>query len=150
MQSTRLINKIKKLQTYKMFEGEKTKYVGLEDVIKVIEEYKMTLDETRKEVDRLGYMVVKRNYTKLLPCLCGCNKRRRVVKDGSYYIECKECEKYVTGANLYQAVENWNKVMVPEKKEISEARRKQLSDAGKARWAKKKEEENEPESRETV
>lgn len=146
MQSTRLINKIKKLQTYKMFEGEKTKYVELEDVIKVIEEYKMTLDETRKEVDRLGYMVVKRNYTKLLPCLCGCNKRRRVIKDGSYYIECKECEKYVTGANLYQAVEKWNKVMTPEKKVLSEETKQKLSESAKAYWAKKKGEENGTES----
>ena len=95
-------------------------------------------------------MAVKRNYTKLLPCLCGCNKRRRLEKNGNVYIECKKCERYSVGKNVYQAVENWNEMMVPEKKVLSEETKQKLSESAKAYWAKKKEEDNVTEQRETV
>lgn len=149
MQS-KLNDKMKKLQTYKMFEGEDTKYVELNDVLQTLNDYKLSLKEVRQAADVYGYMAVKRNYNKLIPCLCGCNKRRRVIKDGKYYIECKECERYVVGDNVNQAVEKWNKTMIPEKRTKSEEHRKHLSESAKAYWARKKEEENEPESRETI
>jgi len=149
MQS-KLNEKVKKLQTYKMYEGEETVYVERDDVLKLLTDYNVSLKEVRLAADKLGYMVVKRNYTKLIPCLCGCNKRRRVEKNGNIYIECKKCERYSVGKNVYQAVENWNEMMVPEKKVLSEEHRKHLSESAKAYWEKKKEEENEPESRETI
>ena len=149
MQS-KLNEKVKKLQTYKMYEGEETVYVERDDVLNLLTDYNVSLKEVRLAADKLGYMVVKRNYTKLIPCLCGCNKRRRVEKNGNVYIECKKCERYAVGKNVYQAVENWNEMMVPEKKVLSDDHKKHLSESAKAYWAKKKEEENEPESRETI
>lgn len=149
MQS-KLNEKVKKLQTYKMFENEDTVYVERDEVLKLLTDYKLSLKEVRLAADVHGYMAVKRNYTKLLPCLCGCNKRRRLEKNGNVYIECKKCERYSVGKNVYQAVENWNEMMVPEKKVLSEETKQKLSESAKAYWAKKKEEENGTEQRETV
>ena len=149
MQS-KLNEKVKKLQTYKMFENGDTVYVERKDVLDLLDNYKLSLKEVRLAADVHGYMAVKRNYTKLLPCLCGCNKRRRLEKNGNVYIECKKCERYSVGKNVYQAVENWNEMMVPEKKVLSEETKQKLSESAKAYWAKKKEEENGTEQRETV
>lgn len=149
MQS-KLNEKVKKLQTYFMHEGGETVYVDRKDVLDLLDNYKLSLKEVRLAADVHGYMAVKRNYTKLLPCLCGCNKRRRLEKNGNVYIECKKCERYSVGKNVYQAVENWNEMMMPEKKVLSEETKQKLSESAKAYWARKKEEENEPESRETV
>ena len=142
----RLISKINKLQTYKMYEDSE-ELVELKDVIKVIEDYKLTLKEIRIEADRLGYIIVKRQYNKLIPCKCGCNKRRRVEKDGAYYIECKGCERYVVGKDVVEAVRKWNEVMTPPKKELSDEHKQHLSESAKAYWASRnKEKEDEPES----
>lgn len=75
----------------------------------------MTLDELRAEADKEGYILVKRTYNKLIPCLCGCNKRRRIQKGDKYYIECKSCERYATGVSILDAVNRWNEIMKPEK-----------------------------------
>ena len=138
----RLKDKVKKLQTYKMFDGDDTVYVERNDVLNLIDEYKLTIGELRKEVSQSGYMVVKRNYTKLLPCLCGCNKRRRLEKNGLLYIECKQCERYSTGKNVYQVVENWNTMMTKPKKQLGEEHKQHLSESAKAYWDKKRKEEN--------
>lgn len=135
----RMISKVKKLQTYKIGDD---KLVELDEVIKIIEEYKMTLKEVRAAADTLGYMAVKQNYTKLIPCICGCDKRRRIQKNGSYYIECKKCVRYSVGKNVYQAVDNWNEMMTKPKKIISDEHKRHLSESAKAYWDKKKEEEN--------
>lgn len=141
MQS-KLNDKVKKLQTYKIFEGEDTVYVERKDVLDLLDNYKLSLKEVRLAADVHGYMAVKRNYTKLRPCLCGCNKRRRVEKNGNIYIECKKCERYAVGKNVYQAVENWNDIMTSEKKMLSEEHKQHLSESAKAYWDKKRKEEN--------
>ena len=103
------------------------------------------LNSIKHEADKYGYILVKRNYNKLKPCMCGCTKRRRVQKDDLYYIECKSCERYATGKTVIEAVNKWNTMMTPKpkpKKIISDECKKKLSESAKAYWARKKEEEN--------
>lgn len=111
----------------------------------------MRLTEIKREAEKHGYILVKRRYNKLVPCKCGCDKRRRVEKEGAYYIECKGCERYVVGTDVNDAVKKWNEVMTPPKKVLSEEHKQHLKESARAYWDKKnKEKENEPESRETI
>ena len=72
----------------------------------------MTLDEIKKEADKLGYRVLKKTepLPTLIPCACGCNRRTSWWKSGvGEYYACKNCgfesEPAITERGKRQ---NWN------------------------------------------
>lgn len=165
MQST-ITKRVNRLQTYKLHESEEAVYVNRDEVLKIIDKYTLPITEVKKEADRYGYILVKRNYNKLIPCICGCDKRRRVQKDNQYYIECKNCERYVSGKTVVDAVNKWNDMMRSlnykhSNKPHTEEAKARIGKTRQQTWLKQREaelqmesliqeEENEPESRETV
>lgn len=83
----------------------------------------MTYEELKIEADKLGYTLVKfKKAEKLLPCICGCN-RRSTYYGSVYYadedkygervtLECMRCgRKALSGKNRVEAVANWNKMI---------------------------------------
>lgn len=74
----------------------------------------MTIEELKKEANKLGYNLTKKiTYEKLEPCVCG--EKRRIYQEislspkGKYYC-CSKCGFKGDSANSwYKARENWNR-----------------------------------------
>ena len=57
-------------------------------------------------------VIRKRESRKMLPCLCGYNKREHGYdSNGVVYLVCKRCEFTVCGKNEIDAIRNWNKAV---------------------------------------
>lgn len=78
----------------------------------------MKLEDLKTEADKLGYRLVpKRVSIKLLPCICGCNRRRTWYTYGGQYYECKKCgKKSAVGKSCVEAKRLWNKMIEQETK----------------------------------
>ena len=80
------------------------------------------LKEMLKEfADTLGYNIIKKNPTpKMLPCTCGCKRREHwyVSGDTQYKrtLRCKKCGKEASGKNDTDVINNWNKMIMEERK----------------------------------
>lgn len=74
----------------------------------------MTLDELKLIADSMGYRILKKSESlpKLIPCICGCNRRTTVRStSGEFYI-CKNCGIYSEPAiTERQKRKNWNKLI---------------------------------------
>lgn len=74
----------------------------------------MTLEELKKEADRLGYRVVKKRdtYEVLLPCTCGCKRRKHTRNfHDKIVLMCCRCGRAVHGITLADARRKWNEVI---------------------------------------
>ena len=75
----------------------------------------MTLEELKVEAARHGYSLRKNdNREKLLPCICGCNRRETWYGQGdrAYILKCKVCDRESYGKTLKEARSNWNRMIV--------------------------------------
>lgn len=76
----------------------------------------MTVEELKEEAKKLGYNLIPiRKYEKLIPCVCGCNRRDHFYgwKNGEDIVtlRCKRCGKEAPGRNEADARRNWNNAM---------------------------------------
>lgn len=73
----------------------------------------MTLEELKVEADKLGYRVVKKKiqHVNLLPCLCGCKRRKHEYVDGKIRLVCSKCRQTSSGYSLADASRNWNRMV---------------------------------------
>ena len=79
----------------------------------------MTLEELKLEADKLGYSLVKKQKSiKLLPCICGSERRTMWIttaggiKEVQRILVCDKCGmKAPPGNTIQEAKENWNKMM---------------------------------------
>ena len=81
----------------------------------------MTIEELKKEANKLGYNIIKkREIPKILPCTCGCKKREHIYISGKTEfprgLRCKRCGKRVEGLNDIDVINNWNKMIKEEEK----------------------------------
>lgn len=75
----------------------------------------MTVDELRAEAKALGYNIIKINpMEKLLPCVCGNNRRERWSLSGAYdgiKLKCTKCGRAAKGKNEREVRHNWNEMV---------------------------------------
>lgn len=75
----------------------------------------MTVEELRREAKTLGYSIIPIVRTeKLLPCVCGCNRREYWTgntEERNIILKCIRCGKEAYGKTNREARHNWN-VMV--------------------------------------
>ena len=79
----------------------------------------MTLEELKIEANKLGYNLIKKNpKPKILPCICGCRRRRHLYigSDNIYNraLVCKRCGRRVEGIDDRDVINNWNKEIESE------------------------------------
>ena len=72
--------------------------------------------ETAREIidnaPTIDAVIRKRESRKMLPCMCGYNKREYVYdSNGVVYLVCKRCGLIVCGKDKMDAVSNWNKAV---------------------------------------
>lgn len=75
----------------------------------------MTITELKEEASKHGYILIKRNKRKLLPCKCGGNRRNHIWCGPNLTqikLVCKKCGyEAQPGYSKYQAELNWNDEM---------------------------------------
>ena len=76
----------------------------------------MTVEELRREAKSLGYSIVPIvRAEKLLPCVCGCNRRNRWVtyRHGTALkvYRCEKCDREASGRTDREARHNWNEMV---------------------------------------
>ncbi len=75
----------------------------------------MTVEELRKEAKALGYNIIKiQKKEKLLPCICGCNRRGRWTGTGvenKVILQCERCGRRANGKSEKEARHNWNEMI---------------------------------------
>lgn len=75
----------------------------------------MTREEIKAEAEKLGYKLVKHQpYERLLPCTCGCNRRKTVYYLNYQALVCTSCGKMAKGFSREQAKRNWNEMIRKE------------------------------------
>lgn len=81
----------------------------------------MTVEELKAEAKALGYNIIKiQKKEKLLPCICGSNRRSWWHHAGtrSITLECNRCGIKVTGKDEAEARHNWNLMIKEENHEL--------------------------------
>ena len=72
----------------------------------------MTVEELRREAKTLGYSIVPIVRTeKLLPCVCGCDRREHWTgqsENNHVILICAKCGREVSGRTNREARHNWN------------------------------------------
>ena len=71
----------------------------------------MTVEELKSEAKRLGYKLIKDvRPPKLLPCICGSNKRTEWWDSARCCVEleCQRCGLIASGKNRTEAILAWN------------------------------------------
>lgn len=75
----------------------------------------MTVEELRCEAKALGYNIIKINpMEKLLPCVCGCNRREHWYVSGAFdgvKLKCMKCGREANGRNDREVRHNWNQMI---------------------------------------
>ena len=75
----------------------------------------MTVEELRCEAKALGYNIIKINpMEKLLPCVCGCNRREHWHVSGAFdgvKLKCMKCGREAKGRNDREVRHNWNQMI---------------------------------------
>lgn len=75
----------------------------------------MTVEELRCESKALGYNIIKINpMEKLLPCVCGCNRREHWYVSGVFdgvKLKCMKCGREAKGRNDREVRHNWNQMI---------------------------------------
>ena len=74
----------------------------------------MNLEEIRREANKLGYYLAKKNpIPKITPCTCGCKRREHWFNSKAENITliCKKCRKSATGRTEVGAIINWNNML---------------------------------------
>lgn len=80
----------------------------------------MTLEELKVEAKIHGYTLIKiKEKERLLPCICGSNRRTHVYRGNSTDGEretliCKRCGRRAGGKDEYEARHNWNEMIRAE------------------------------------
>lgn len=71
----------------------------------------MTYEELKEEARRQGYMLRKEeSKVRLIPCVCGCNRRTTWYEPNGMFYECKICTlRSPAGRSEREARKNWNK-----------------------------------------
>lgn len=89
----------------------------------------MTIEELKEEAKKLGYTVVKiPKKEKLLPCVCGNNRRehwhRVDIKSGRAYeiLRCSKCGREAKGETERDAIHNWNEMIKKEESKCQESK----------------------------
>lgn len=78
----------------------------------------MTYEELKAEANRQGYRLVKQSRPeKLLPCICGHNKRTHRFSHNFYVLECKNCGSIVRAETEKEVYSEWNKFMTKLREE---------------------------------
>lgn len=73
----------------------------------------MTVEELKAEAKKLGYTVIKKSEpVKILPCICGKNRRERWYRGSNIFYKCAYCGFKSPEANTdRQANLNWNEAV---------------------------------------
>lgn len=82
-------------------------------------------EETLKALAKeYGYYLLKaEKYEKMLPCTCGCKKRRRWYGADGIVAECKKCKKQTPACNTEAEVRHaWNEMVRKETENASQSR----------------------------
>ena len=81
----------------------------------------MNVEELRREAKALDYNIIKINpMEKLLPCVCGCNRRDHWSVGGAYVgikLKCMKCGREAMGKNAREVRHNWNEMIKEEQNE---------------------------------
>lgn len=81
----------------------------------------MTLDELKVEADKFGYKLIKKSVRiKMLPCICGCNKRTEWFdsRKGQTFYSCDGCGKKSPMSNTTNGAKRaWNEMIEEKLKE---------------------------------
>ena len=75
-----------------------------------INEETITLEEVKELAKKFGYHLIKiNNKEKLLPCICGFDKRMHLFDPDGEFIKCRNCGfRGPSGNNPREAARNWN------------------------------------------
>lgn len=86
----------------------------------------MTVKELKIEAAKLGYNIIKKPepmpLVKLLPCVCGCNKRSKWYSNKLSWYKCNKCG--FTGGSAYNERDvriKWNEAVEKAKTEMNSA-----------------------------
>lgn len=76
----------------------------------------MTFEELKAEAKAQGYNLIKINKKeKLLPCVCGCNRREHWSgwsgEEEFIKLVCSKCGIFAKGKTEKEATRNWNKMI---------------------------------------
>ena len=79
----------------------------------------MDVEELRILAKSMGYNIIPiKKYEKLLPCVCGCNRRSHwdTVVRGIYRktLRCENCEREASGRTEAEVRHNWNEMIRSE------------------------------------
>lgn len=82
----------------------------------------MTVEELKSEAKKLGYKLIKDvRPPKLLPCICGCNKRAEWWDSVHCWVEleCRRCGLIAIGKDRTEAIRVWNSMVTERKNDMS-------------------------------
>lgn len=75
----------------------------------------MTFEQLKKEAEAHGYRLVqKHRYERLMPCVCGSNRREHWydTNEKMCILKCSKCGRAVYGKTEAEAKRNWNQMVV--------------------------------------
>jgi len=77
----------------------------------------MTIEEIRKEAEAIGYSITfSKKPPNLLPCVCGCKRRRHWHSKDGLYLQCGTCYlKSKPGKTAYDVNTNWNNMILEKR-----------------------------------
>lgn len=89
----------------------------------------MDVEELKTLAKSMGYNIIPiKKREKLLPCICGCNRRNHweTRREGIWYqkLICEKCGKFSLGKSEAEAIHNWNEMIRSEKNGCSNIKSK--------------------------